>query len=288
MDTQFQRAAARSWAWLAQRGGGAPGFLAAFDSGGYYTARPPAAGVTLVMMNDIYWSRSYDPSCGPDRGDAELAWLGGVLDGVRAEGGTAWLAAHIPPGLDLYSSRWGTPVLMMDTADAARYDSLVFANADLVTLQLTGHTHMNEFRVYRTAAGGVPDVGVPAVTPDFGNNPGFVSMRLGPSGQVLDYTAYALTGSTSAGLPAGWSRLFTFGELYQQTGVTGAAVVSAAQRIASDPTVRAQWMLNYAGGRANQNPLPDNWRAYWCGITHLDATSFARCVNPTTSPAAPN
>lgn len=273
MDTQFQRSAARSWAPLAQRGGGAPGFVAAFDSGGYYTARPPAAGVTLVMLNEIYWSRSYDPACGPQRGPAELAWLGRVLDATRAANGRAWLAAHIPPGIDIYSSLSGTPVLMMDTAVAARYDSTVVANAGVVALQLTGHTHMNEFRVYPAGAGGVPDVGIPAVTPLFYNNPGFMTMRLGPSGEALDYTVYAL-----AGTPAKWGPLFDFGATYRQSAVTGTSMLSAVALIASDPTVRAAWELNYSGGHAGQNPTPANWISYWCGIRNLDASSFQACV----------
>jgi|GEM_PF-682551 len=280
MDTQFQRSAARSWAPLAQRGGGAPGFVAAFDSGGYYTARPPAAGVTLVMMNDIYWSRDYDPACGPDRGTAELAWLGRVLDDTRAANGRAWLAAHIPPGIDIYSTvSYDTLTLMMDTAVAARYDSTVIANAGTVALQLTGHTHMDEFRVYPAGTGGVPDVGIPAVTPLFYNNPGFLTMRLGPAGEVLDYTAYALTGaSTAAGFPAGWNTLFDFGATYRQSAVTGASMLSAVSLIASDSTVRAAWELNYSGGHAGQNPKPSNWVSYWCGIRNLDASSFQACV----------
>jgi sphingomyelin phosphodiesterase acid-like 3 len=279
MDTQFQRSAARSWAPLAQRGGGAPGFVAAFDSGGYYTARPPAAGVTLVMLNDIYWSRDYDPACGPDRGAAELAWLGRVLDATRAANGRAWLAAHIPPGIDIYSSLTVTPVLMMDTAVAARYDSTIIANAGTVTLQLTGHTHMNEFRVYATGTGGVPDVGVPAVTPLFYNNPGFASMRLASSGEVLDYTVYALTGaSTAPGFPAGWNTLFDFGATYRQSAVTGASMLSAVALIAQDTTVRAAWELNYSGGHAGQNPTASNWVSYWCGIRNLDASSYQACV----------
>jgi hypothetical protein len=279
MDTQFQRSAARSWAPLAQRGGGAPGFVAAFDSGGYYTARPPAARVTLVMLNDIYWSRSYDPACGPDQGTRELAWLGRVLDATRAADGRAWLAAHVPPGIDIYSSLTGTPVLMMDTAVAARYDSTVIANAGTVALQLTGHTHMDEFRVYPAGTGGVPDVGIPAVTPLFYNNPGFMTMRLGPSGEVLDYTAYARAGaSTASGFPAGWNTLFAFDATYRQSAVTGASLRSAAALIAQDTTVRAAWERNYSGGHAGQNPTPANWVSYWCGIGHLDASSYQACV----------
>jgi hypothetical protein len=282
MDTQFQRSAARSWAPLARRGGRAPGFVAAFDSGGYYTARPPAPGVTLVMLNDVYWSHSYDAACGPDRGARELQWLDGVLRAARAAHRRVWLASHIPPGVDIYSSLKdpSSPTTMFTAAYVAPFDSLVRAYADVITLHLTGHTHMSEFRVYDTASGGVPDVGVPAVSPLFGNNPGFVSMRLGPSGTVLDYTAYAFTGAASPPLPGagGWVALFDFGALYRQSAVTGAAMDAAAALIASDSTVRAAWQRNYAGGRPGQNPTSANWKGYWCAIRNLEGPAYAACA----------
>lgn len=285
MDTQFQRSAARSWAPLAQRGGGAPGFVAAFDSGGYYTARPPKAGVTLVMMNDIYWSRSYDAACGPDRGQRELQWLGGVLNRTRAANGRAWLAAHIPPGVDIYSSMKhpSDPTLMFTAPYVAPFDSLVRANAGVVALQLTGHTHMSEFRVYTTgASGGVPDVGLPAVSPVFGNNPGFVSMRLGPGGDVLDYTAYAFVGS---GATQHWTTLWSFDSLYRQQSVTGAAILAAANLIAGDATVRAAWQTNYVGGRTGQNPNNQNWQAYWCAIQNIEGPTYAACMQSAPPPS---
>jgi hypothetical protein len=290
MDTQFQRSAARSWAPLARRGGGAPGFVAAFDSGGYYAARPPEAHATLVMLNDVYWSRSYDAACGPDRGERELRWLEGVLRDARAAHGRVWLASHIPPGVDIYSSLKdpANPTLMFTPAYVAPFDSLVRAYADVVTLHLTGHTHMSEFRVYDTGSGGVPDVGVPAVSPLFGNNPGFVSMRLDPLGNVLDYTAYAFTGVASPPQPGagGWVALFDFGALYRQPAVTGAAMNAAAALIASDSTVRAAWRLDYVGGRPGQDPTPANWQGYWCAIRNLEGPAYAACMQgpPPTSP----
>jgi len=285
MDTQFQRSAARSWARLARRGGGAPGFVAAFDSGGYYTAHPPRAGVTLVMMNDIYWSRSYDAACGPDRGPRELQWLGRVIGATRAAHGRAWLAAHVPPGVDIYSSMKhpADPTLMFAPGYVAPFDSLVRANADVIALQITGHTHMSEFRVYATAdSGGVPDLGVPAVSPVFDNNPGFVSLRLGPGGSVLDYTAYAFVGaSASSGAPQRWMALWNFGSLYRQQAVTGASFLAAAALIASDPAVRAAWETNYSGGRTGQNPTSANWQAYWCAIRNIEGPTYAACAQST-------
>lgn len=289
MDTQFQQSAARSWARFAQRGGRAPGFVAAFDSGGYYTARPPRANATLVVLNDIYWSRSYDADCGPDRGARELQWLRGVLQSARAANRRVWLASHIPPGVDIYSSlkHPSEPTMMFTPQYVAAFDSLVRAYADVITLHLTGHTHMAEFRVYETAGGGVPDVGVPAVSPVFGNNPGFVSMRLDASGNVLDYTAYAFTATGSPPPPGagGWIALWDFGALYRQSAVTGAAIVSAAGLIASDPAVRAAWERNYAGGSPGQNPTEANWQGYWCAIRNLEGPAYAACAQaPTPSP----
>lgn len=290
MDTQFQHSAARSWAPLARRGGRAPGFVAAFDSGGYYTARPPAANATLVVLNDIYWSRSYDAACGPDRGQRELQWLGAQLQTARAAHRRVWLASHIPPGVDIYSSLQhpSNPTMMFTAAYVAPFDSLVRAYADVIALHVTGHTHMSEFRVYQAGSGGVPDLGVPAVSPIFGNNPGFVSMRLDPSGSVLDYAAYAFTGTGGPPQPGagGWITQFDFDALYRQTAITGAAMVSAAALIASDSTVRAAWQLNYVGGRPGQYPNNSNWQGYWCAIRNLEAPAYAACAQ-SPPPASP-
>jgi hypothetical protein len=213
-----------------------------------------------------------------------------VLRAARAAHGRVWLASHIPPGVDVYSSLKTppTPVMMFAAGYVAPFDSLVRAYADVVALHVTGHTHMDEFRVYQTAGGGVPDVGVPAVTPLFGNNPGFATLRLGPGGEVLDYTAYALTGGSSAapGGAAGWGTLFNFGSLYRQPAVTGAAIRAAAGLIASDSTVRAAWQRNYTGGRTGQNPTDANWKAYWCGIGNLEPSAYSACTS-SPAPASP-
>lgn len=282
MDTQFQRSAARSWLPRVRERGRAPGFVAAFDSGGYYTARPPESNATLVMLNDIYWSRSYYAACGPDRGERELQWLAEELREARAAHTHVWLASHIPPGVDIYSSLKdpANPTLMFTAPYVTRFDSLVRAYADVIALHLTGHTHMSEFRVYDAGSGGVPDVGVPAVSPLFGNNPGFVSMRLGSAGEVLDYTAYAFTGTTSSPPRGaeGWVTLFDFGALYRQSAVTGAAIDAAAALIASDSTVRAAWQRNYVGGSSGQNPTSANWQGYWCAIRNLEGPAYVACA----------
>ncbi|MFL5540145.1 MAG: hypothetical protein ACJ8J0_14240, partial [Longimicrobiaceae bacterium] len=186
------------------------------------------------------------------------------------------------PGVDIYSSLQhpSSPTLMFTAAYVAPFDSLVRAYADVIALHLTGHTHMSEFRVYDTGSGGVPDVGVPAVSPVFGNNPGFVSMRLDPSGAVLDYTVYAFTadGSTPPPSVGGWVTLFDFGALYRQTAVTGAAINAAAALIASDSTVRAAWQRNYADASPGQNPTNANWQGYWCAIRNLEGPAYAACA----------
>jgi len=202
-----------------------------------------------------------------------------------------WLASHIPPGADIYSSLKdpSNPTMMFTPTYVAPFDSLVRAYADVIVLHATGHTHMSEFRVYATGSSGVPDVGVPAVSPIFGNNPGFVSLRLDPSGNPLDYTAYAFTGLASAPPRPGTNggvQLFDFGAVYHQSAVTGAAMLGAAALIASDSTVRAAWELNYAGGRPGQNPTSANWQGYWCAIANLEPAAYAACMQhpPSGSP----
>lgn len=275
---QFLRSAARSWGPLAQRGGGAPGFGASFAAAGHYTARVPGTGTRLVMLNDVFLSRDYDTSCGPDMGGAELAWLGTALDSARAAGERAWIAGHIPPGADVYSTvkqYCSAPICMQFGQDyGARYDSIVRANSNVVALSLMGHTHMNEFRAHPAGPSGkaVPIVGVPSVSPLFYNNPGFVVMELTATGAPSNYSAYAFSGT--------WTKLFDFASTYRQQGVTGASLLAAAQRINTDATVRTQWRMNYDGGRGVAGPSTSNWKSYWCAIVNLESSAYSQCVGP--------
>jgi hypothetical protein len=122
----------------------------------------------------------------------------------------------------------------------------------------------------------------------FGNDPGFVSMRLDPDGRPRDYTAYAFTGAGAAPQPGagGWITLFDFDALYRQSAIDAAAIRAAAGLIASDSTVRAKWEVNYAGGRPGQNPTPANWHGYWCAIQNLEGPAYASCAQ-TAGPASP-
>ena len=275
---QFLRSAARSWGPLAQRGGGSPGFATSFAAAGHYTARVPATGTRLVMVNDVFLSRDYDTSCGEDLGGAELDWLGAALDSAKAAGERAWIAGHIPPGVDVYSTisqQCSSPTcLLFDAAYNARYDSIVRANAGVVALSLTGHTHMNEFRVHSAGPSGraVPIVGVPAVSPLFKNNPGFAVLELTARGEPANYSAYAFSGT--------WAKLFDFGSTYHQRGVTGASILAAAQRISADTAVRTRWRTNYDGGRGVDGPTASNWKSYWCAIANLAPSDYAKCVGP--------
>lgn len=283
----FLRSMARAWAPLANRNGAAPGFARSFAAAGYYTARLPGAGARLVMLNDIFWSPRYHPCTAgaADAGRAELAWLAHTLDTTRAP---AWLAAHIPPGVDVFQTLGkgacaaGPQVTTMLTpASAVPYDSIVSAHPRTVRLGLTGHTHMNEFRVY-PAAGGAPPIGsqgIPSVTPVYQNNPGFLVIALDGTGGVADYTAYALTNlpAAAAGAAPAWSTLFDFNATYRQSGLSGASLTSVATLIGSDPAVRASWERNYDGGRGVASPNDSTWAAYRCAITHLDPASFRTC-----------
>ena len=158
-----------------------------FSAYGDYSVTLPAPfkNTHLLVMQDIFESAKYatcDGKDAPDAGAAQIAWLRGKLRAARAKHEHLWIMAHIPPGIDAYStftkkrSAGSCPF-----ADPTQFlNSDLFADAlkdytDVISLVLLGHTHMDEMRLYtaNSGTGSIPGKLVPSISPVDGNNPAF-------------------------------------------------------------------------------------------------------------------
>ena len=111
-----------------------------------------------------------------------------------------WLLMHIPPGINSFNSAQvvlagGTPVAFWQPELTSRFLQLVQRHRRVLRMAFAGHTHMDDFRVIRTA--GAPDLAckiAPAISPIYGNNPGYqVYEYVRKTGVVQDYRTYYLT-----------------------------------------------------------------------------------------------
>jgi sphingomyelin phosphodiesterase acid-like 3 len=270
--------------------GGRPGtFARTFPIGGFYSLpHPTVPKLRVVVLNTVFFSRKYKNACGEggDPAGFELGWLEATLDAAARDGERVWLIFHIPPGIDVYATLGNgvcpsTPVPLWGADDATGFFQVLADNGGLIAAAFAGHTHMDEMRL-------PPSMsflhGTPAVSPIFGNNPGFqVFSYLRSSGELLDERTYFL--NLVAPVPAPrWELEYGFQQAYGQTGYDGAALRSVRDSVASSAEVRDRYMTFYPMGSYQSSADKANWRAYWCGIDHFTPADFASCVCPTAAP----
>jgi len=146
-----------------------------FSQYGDYNIALPIFNTRLIVLQDIFESKRYAACTGAKANDEvggagaeQIAWLRTQLEKARATHEHVWVMAHIPPGIDAYSTfskgknvctagDSGKSAAATDkTAKAEMFlsseslASTITDFPDTIRLALFGHTHMDEMRVYTT------------------------------------------------------------------------------------------------------------------------------------------
>jgi sphingomyelin phosphodiesterase acid-like 3 len=256
----------------------------------------------LLMMQDIFESKKFTTCDGKDAaidGAAQIDWLRKQLAAARDAHERVWVMAHIPPGVDAYSTVTKTAKKDASGCAYARpelfLNSELFANAiadfpDVINLVLLGHTHMDEMRLY-TGKDGTPIPGklVPSVTPVNGNTPSFTLAVVDPAKAILvDYTVYAE--HVTVGVGTQWLPEYTYSTTYSQPDFSGASVAAITKGFLADPASKTTQSQSYesfyfvggasAGINMKAAALGSVWPIYSCSITQANVTGFTACACP--------
>ena len=263
----------------------------------------PFQHARLLVMQDMFESKKYS-TCGGDASEkeakAQIEWLRGELADARAKHDRVWVMAHIPPGVDAYST---FTKAMKSTAGSCRYNepteflgSDLFADTlrdytDVIKLVLLGHTHMDEMRLYtaKSGTGMIPGKLVPSITPVDGNNPSFtVGAVDAAKAMLVDYSVYAASNQT--GIETTWPLEYTYSASYGQPDYSAASVAALLNGLLADPQSKTAQSQAYeshyfvsgpgAGINLKAAAMSVVWPVYACSITHDDAKSFTACACP--------
>lgn len=172
--------------------------------GGYYAQ--DIEGVRIVVLNTGPYSREprappLDVAAHPDP-YGQFAWLEEEVEHAASSGTRLLIIGHAPPVLDYYDR-----MPIWQEAYSSRFWALLRRRPSVVGGLLFGHMHTTQYRVWSGAsptsalARAPPLVALPAVSPIFGNNPGFSLLTLdGTDGYRLGdvRTYYAELPSRSA------------------------------------------------------------------------------------------
>jgi sphingomyelin phosphodiesterase acid-like 3 len=272
----------------------------------------PFVHTRLIVLQDIFESGRYT-NCSGSAGDPgtnsastsgqlQVEWLRTQLTAARAAHEQVWVMAHIPPGIDPYSTikkghgfcGTGVPELFLPSDYFAR---TLAQFADVIKLALFGHTHMDEMRIYpsahlgpqgEAAAGAiVPGKLVPSITPVNGNNPAFTVAAVEPSTATLkDYTVYSANNQT--GLDTHWTEEYNYAKTYGMPDFSGTSASKLASSFLADKTGTTDPSIAYQhfyfisdpglGTYVKAAAMKLVWHAYACSIANSDDTHYRACL----------
>ena len=270
-------------------------FAAQFATGGYYVAPLPVGGAQAVVLNDVFWSAKYRNACGiagSDPGADELHWLNATLRDMR---GPLWIVAHIPPGVDVFSTlaaHASPPIAFLSDRYNQGLLSVLDAPSPRVTIGIFGHTHMSSFAVSGASTPTTPILEVPSVSPIFGNNPSFTVLDVETTdASIADEQVFALDNlpvlAKNGRAKAQWRRDYAFDSIYGRGTIDARHLAAAQAAIFSDERVRKRFASLYNGGARTEAMPDDTWRAYWCGGVALDPVAYGACATPQIQTALP-
>jgi sphingomyelin phosphodiesterase acid-like 3 len=306
-NSSFLKADAHSFAASTKTPASRFAVLKEFSQYGDYSVSLPMKNARLIVLQDIFEAKKYT-SCGGVAGDAaakaQIAWLRTQLAAARKSHENVWVMAHMPPGIDAYS----TFTKHRDICSGVAPDQFLGSNdlaqaisdyGDVIRLALFGHTHMDEFRVYpispglASQSGFVPGKLVPSVSPVNGNNPAFTIAKVDPATATLkDYTVYAA--NNQVGIGTTWSEEYRYSTTYNQPDLSGASLAKITSDFVADKTGSAPPSLAYERYFFVGDPLSNAsskggmkaaimqavWPTYACSMSQSDPAAFRACVCP--------
>ena len=266
-----------------------------FAAGGYYSVslRAPVEKTRLLVLDDLFMSERYQ-TCGGKEDQApaaaQIAWLKQQLNEARDKKEKVWVMAHIPPGVDSYSTarKWmalcagGKPKMFLSSEALPK---VLAEYGDVVQLAIFAHTHMDEVRLLipANAAAANRPVAVKmvgSISPIDGNNPSFTMGTIDPAHAILeDYRVIAASNQT--GINAVWSEEYDFAKTYHETAFTAAAVENLIAGFKTDSaaqTSASQSYLRYYMTGVDMRMMALIWHPYVCSLTNTTADVYRECV----------
>lgn len=266
-----------------------------FAMGGYYSVSlpPPLKRTRLLVLDDIFLSGRYTTCGGKEDsapGAAQIAWLAQQLREARSKNEKVWVVAHIPPGVDPYSTatngkdicEGNKPTMFLSSEDLP---ATMARFGDVIRLAIFAHTHMDEVRLLEPADGDARGAGVaikmiPSISPINGNDPAFTVATIAPATATMkDYRVIAASNKTGADTK--WAEKYDFAKTYAEPNFSAASVRDligrlSAGRGAADGASQS-YIQNYdVGQRVPELGLV--WPLYVCALKNEEASGFQSCV----------
>ncbi|HEX4030273.1 MAG TPA: metallophosphoesterase [Terracidiphilus sp.] len=263
-----------------------------FADGGYYSASLPIHHARIVVLDDLFMARKYatcDNKPDPQEAAAQIVWLKRELNHARKNKEKIWVMAHIPPGVDPYSTIskaenicGGKSPQMFLSSDAL--GDAIAGYGDVIPLAIFAHTHMDEMRLLEPGGkdsghGPVAVKMVPSISPVDGNNPAFTVAQVDTeTGVLMNYHVIAASNQTGVGTK--WSQEYDYAKAYQEPSFVAGSVENLFAEFKADPSAQSEVSQNYlkdyfVGDKSRELKL--FWPQYVCALDNQTESSYRTC-----------
>ena len=246
-----------------------------FRSGGYFARSIGSSDkVTVLVLNTVIYSMNHKPLATSDDPLGQLAWVKSELTKARAIGGYVMIVGHVPPTIGSYrkSQFWQDRFLQ-------QYLSMIDQYADVVSAQLFGHLHSDEFRVLPFHSSDAPPLLITSsITPVFGGNPSFRVVEYDQdTGSITDYSPHYW--NLYEDMSAGWQKLYSFREAYGINNITSSSMQAVIESIRLGGYSLDTFLSNVRAN-APQPPCGVRCRLEWaCVLNSASAAEYHGCIS---------
>jgi len=273
---QFFHDMAQEWSGVIKNKTNQTAFQHQFTAGGYYAVNLNAS-MRLIMLNTVLFSNKVRGSAITQAANDELNWLHNELMAAKENNQHVILGMHIPEGIDVYSSlhiKLFTLVEFWQAAFAERFDAELQQFSAQITGIFAGHLHADWFQIRRfDNFHEIPILGTPAISPIFGNNPGFKIYSYDDHAAINDFVTYyyPLTNDD------GWKEEYRFNHTYQPKCKTCA--ITQGIKALKPTGLLADVYRHFYSVSTNSQPITTQWYPYyWCVIHEHDAAHYRSCI----------
>jgi sphingomyelin phosphodiesterase acid-like 3 len=188
-----------------------------FSNKGYYAITlPELSGLKLIVLNTNLFSTKAKGKNVNKAAEEELKWLHQQLSSASAQHQKVYIAMHIPPGVDLYASLRTKLFRLLQLWQPdfdKKFEMELSEHKTIIRAILTGHLHSDWLHIKKIEDAQIPLVGVPAVSPKFGNLPSFKVFYFSPQTfELQNYQVYSYEFTRSGD----WRMQFDFNQMHHQ------------------------------------------------------------------------
>lgn len=250
-----------------------------FKSAGYYAFNAPAQpNLRIIMLNTNLFSANAVGRTVPQAAIQQLDWLHQELLQAKAKQQKVLIAMHIPTGIDVHMTlylRLFTLIQFWQEKYLIRFNEEMQLFSDEVIGILAGHVHADWFQILSLKnAHDVPVSGVPAISPIFGNNPGFKVYHYTQQSLQLGgfYTYYFPFKQRNT-----WVSEYDFNQIFLPHCLSCPLI--AGFKLIQETKHLAELYQEFYAVSSDQRVIKPHWLPYyWCAIRNFYSKDYQQCL----------